>query len=516
MTDGKLLVTPKVALLLTKVKHILAEESIPSYLVGGLVRDMLLGRDTGDIDIAVAANALQIAARVARALNGKYVPLDEVNGVGRVVLGDNDADGKWELDFSTLKDTIEDDLAERDFTIDAMAVDLGKIALEPLPPVAAKTDRITLEVLPLIDPFNGYGDLRQGIIRAVTEAAFTSDPARLLRAVRLAAELGFTIAKETEALIQRHCHLITTVAGERVREELLRILALTGAALRLSYLDQLGVLTELIPELSPTKGVDQPLIHYWDVFQHSIQTVAAVEFLLRQGEWPYADAEVLSAVPWSAQLNQHFDQEVSHGSTRRSLIKLAALCHDIAKPETKTVAEDGRARFLGHAKEGAALTANILERLRFTTRETRMVENMVRNHLRPRQMSPDGVPSPRAIYRYFRDTGDTGIDILFLNLADHLATRGPNLDRREWQEHAQMVEYVLTKHEEETRLTKPPKLIDGHDLINIFGLKPGPKIGELLEAVREAHAAGEVTSREQAIEYITHLVAQDKQTPPDR
>jgi len=129
------------------------------------------------------------------------------------------------------------------------------------------------------------------------------------------------------------------------------------------------------------------------------------------------------------------------------------------------------------------------------------------HHLRPGQMSNYGVPSHRAIYRYFRDTDETGIDILFLSLADHLATRGPNLDPAHRQEHAQMVEYVLSKHFEEESVTAPPKLINGHDLIDILGLNPGPKIGELLEAVREAQAAGEVTSREEALDYVNHLLA---------
>jgi len=201
-------------------------------------------------------------------------------------------------------------------------------------------------------------------------------------------------------------------------------------------------------------------------------------------------------------LAQHFDLEVSSGSTRRLLLKLAALLHDIAKPQTKAIDAQGRLRFLGHGKEGATTAANILERLRFSSKEVRLVEIMVRHHLRPGQMSHDELPSHKAIYRYFRDTGDTGIDILFLSLADHLATRGPQLNIAHWQEHAQMVEYVLTQRFQEERLVIPPKLVDGHDLINIFGMSPGPKIGELLEAVREAQASGELTTKEEALSYI--------------
>jgi len=246
----------------------------------------------------------------------------------------------------------------------------------------------------------------------------------------------------------------------------------------------------------------QPKEHFWNVFDHSIKTVVATDFLLKEGTWEYAGDEVLAVVPWPELLAQHFALEVSHGSTRGLLLKLAALLHDIAKPQTKTIDADGRMRFLGHAKEGATATVNILERLRFSGKEVKLVEIMVQHHLRPMQMSNNGLPTRRAIYRYFRDTGEAGIDILFLSLADHLATRGPHLDLTQWREHAQRVEYVLSQRFQEEGMVTPPKLVDGHDLLNIFGLSPGPKVGELLEAVREAQASGELASRKEALAYI--------------
>ncbi len=489
------LIEPSASLLLPRVSHLLTEQGIKAYLIGGFVRDMLLGRDTADIDIAVSADAPAVAAKVATALEGKYVLLDEVNRVGRVVLVNGAAPNKdkWELDFSTLKGNIEQDLAQRDFTINAMAIDLEEFIHQPQSPI-------------FVDPFNGRDDLQQSVIRVVTETAFPSDPARLLRAVRLAAELGFGIDSETEALIRRYSHLIAGVAGERIREELLLLLALPRPGQLLTYLDQLGLLTGIIPELAQTKGVEQPKEHFWDVFDHSMQTVVAVDFLLRQGTWEHAGKEVLPAVPWSAVLSQHFDREVSSGSTRRLLLKLAALLHDIAKPQTKAMNEGGRTRFLGHTQEGAEIAVSILERLRFSAKEIKLVEVMVRYHLRPTQMSQDEIPSHRAIYRYFRDTGEAGIDILFLSLADHLAARGQQLDLAQWQKHARTTEYVLARYYEEASPVVPPKLIDGHDLINIFGLQAGPKIGKILESVREAQAAGEVATREEALAYIEQLL----------
>ncbi|MBA7524003.1 CC-adding tRNA nucleotidyltransferase [subsurface metagenome] len=133
---------------------------------------------------------------------------------------------------------------------------------------------------------------------------------------------------------------------------------------------------------------------------------------------------------------------------------------------------------------------------------------MVRYHLRPGQMSRDELPSRRAIYRYFRDAGEAGIDILFLNLADHLAARGPQLDMVHWLRHTRTVSYVLTQHLEQETLVVSPKLVDGHDLINIFGMGPGPEIGDFLEQVREAQASGELATREEALSYIReHLLS---------
>ena len=480
----KLHLEPKTSSLLIKVSNFLTEQHIESYLVGGFVRDVLLGRDTADIDIAVAGDALEVAPKVATALGGKYIMLDEINGVGRVVVfGD---ERWWELDFSTFRGSIKQDLERRDFTIDAMAIELSQLG----------------EDFRLIDPLSGLSDLHQGMIRVVSETALQSDAVRLLRAVRLAAELGFSIDTQTESLIRRYCQHLTGVAGERVREELLRLLAIPQAGQFLAYLDELDLLTVVIPELSQTKGVVQPKEHFWDVFVHSIKTVVATDFLLRQGSWEDASDAVLAVTPWSAALAQHFELKVSQGSTRGSLLKLAALLHDIAKPQTKTIEADGRMRFLGHAKEGATMVVNILERLRFSGKEVKLVEIMVQHHLRPMQMTSDGLPTRRAVYRYFRDTGDTGIDILFLSLADHLATRGSHLDLTQWREHAQIVDYVLSQRFQEESVVALPKLISGHALINTFGLSPGPKIGDLLELVREAQASGELTTREEALAFV--------------
>ena len=442
------------------------------YLVGGYVRDLMLGRETRDIDIAVEGSALEVARRAAAALGGSFVPLDQERGIARVV-----GEG-FSLDFVPLKGEISRDLAARDFTVDAIALTLdGEV----------------------VDPFGGREDLEARLIRALGERAFEEDPVRLLRAVRLAGELGFEIEGRTQGWISSRAGDLRRVAGERSREELMRLLSLPRAREGVGLLDRLGLLLVVFPELGEEKGVVQPPEHYWDVYQHSLAAVGAVGFLLRQGNgWP---EEALAEEPWGPFLEGHFGGLLG-GFPRWAHLKLTALLHDIGKPRKRTE-EGGRIRFIGHAQEGAEMLQAVMERLRFSRRETELVQTMVIHHLRPAQMGRDGEPpTRRAIYRYFRDTGEAAIDTLFLSLADHLATRGPLLDMAEWRRHAQATAFALEEHLRSLREVPPPKLVDGCDIMELFHLPPGPIIGELLEGLREAQAAGEVGSREEALAWV--------------
>jgi putative nucleotidyltransferase with HDIG domain len=503
---------------LAKIAHLLNIRKKQGYIVGGFIRDWLLGRKTNDIDIAVNDDAITIAREVAGEIGGKFILLDDVNDIARVVMVEGEQPektsqsreshrGEWHFDFSPFIGDIETDLARRDFTINAMALELSqfvtaitstkKSSRESKAPPAEK--RLFLKI---IDPFSGKEDLRDKIVRRVSEQIFETDAARLLRAVRLAAELDFTIEPDTESLIRRYSRTITEVPGERIREELLRLLTIHRAAYYLRYLDTLGLLLALIPELADSKGVEQPTVHFWDVFDHSVQTVAAIEFLIRESEWEYGNDDMLSTAPWSDMIDRHLSQEVSSGSNHRVLLKLAGLLHDIAKPMTKSIDDTGRARFLGHTKQGAAMAANILERLRFSNREIKIVESLVYHHLRPVQMTNEEFPTQRAIYRYFRDTGETGIDILLLALADYLASRGPLASIEEWKKHCQLIQHILAEHDRQQTKILPVKLVDGHDIMDAFGLAPGPLVGKLLDVVNEAYASGELSTREEALALI--------------
>lgn len=482
---------------LARLQATLAARRIQAYIVGGLVRDLVLGRPTMDIDVAVVTDALVLAEDLATALKAKAVVLDEVNGVVRLL--PRERDGEWQIDLSAIQGGLETDLARRDFTLDALAIDLGRLPLD------SADSSMTVAI---IDPMGGLSDIRNRVIRAVSHDVFIADGARLLRAVRLAAEMGFTISADTEALIRRDHLLIGAVAGERVREELLRLLSLTGTDETMAYMQELGLLTTLIPELEPSLGLEQPKEHTWDVFYHSLKSVAALDFLLRRGDWRYTPRSVLDDVPWNDELERHFEERLSPLGTHRVLTKLAALLHDVAKPQTRAVSPSGRTRFFGHPQQGAPIAAAIAERLRLSGREVWLVEAIVRHHLRPVQVSHEGEPTRRAVYRYFRDVGDAAVDTLFFSLADHLATRGPELDLTNWRAHASIVAYMLAGRAA-PEVVSPARLIDGYDLQEVFGLKPGPRIGDLLEAVREAQAEGEVSDREDALAYLRRLLARE-------
>ncbi|MBI2854394.1 MAG: CCA tRNA nucleotidyltransferase [Chloroflexi bacterium] len=480
------------------IARLLDRLGITAFAVGGYVRDTLLGRSTDDIDIAVYGDSLQIGKRVADELDGRYVVLDETNRVARVAfLSDMQ---RLCVDFSGFERDIESDLSRRDFTVNAMAVDVRYVQSAP-------------ESWSIIDPFHGREDLIEKRLRAVSDGIFCSDPARLLRAIRLCGQLGLIVERQTEQIVRRDASLLASVAGERVHEDLERILSLPHTAELFDYMDRLGLLLVVFPELAPARGLEQPKEHYWDVLEHCKKTVAAAEFLMHQGEWPYNGNEVLSAVPWSAALAKHFAAPVTKGSSRGMVLKLACLLHDVAKPGTKSIDASGRYRFLGHAKIGASVARSALERLRFSAREASLVEVEVDYHLRPGQLSQGQgtMPTRRAIYRYFRDTGDAGIDVFFLSLADYLAARGPLLDIEDWRGHTELMAYVLIEHERQETVIASPKIIDGYDIMKTFGVQPGPELGAVLQQVREAQAAGEISTREEAIECTRGLLASIKE-----
>ena len=462
-----------------------AARVVETHVVGGMVRDRLIGRESDtDIDLAVKGDAVALGKELAEALGGSLAPLSVPRGMMRVVVSGEIEGGTegWTIDLTGYDEDIERDLARRDFTINAMAVPLDEWLNEDFGTA-------------IIDPFGGRADLSRKAIRASNDEVFKDDPGRLLRAVRLSGELGMRMYPETVRLIIANAKEVRNVSPPRVRDEFLKIMAPAGARGRIEVLDLLGLLEHIIPELMATKGVEQPRMHYWDVWGHSLHTVEAAEGVTGG----HQNSPIYSSVPWTPESQAYFAQKVSDGHTRRTILKVAALFHDIAKPQTKTLEPDGRTRFFGHSEQGATMAALRLDELYFSNRGIDLVKWMVQHHLRPTNMSDkDEWPTNRAIYRYFKDTGDVAIDTLYLALADYLGAKGPELEHPQWQEHAKMISHVLYTGTKEPVAITSTRLINGHDLMSRFQLQPGPHIGALLDAIDEAHAAGEIDTQEQA------------------
>ena len=471
--------------LLTCLKDFFLSRDVPAYLVGGCVRDRFLGRPGKDIDLAIGGDPFAIGRELADFIGGTFLILGQDHRAARVVQPRAQTSGRV-VDLTPLRGTVHEDLSRRDFTVDAMALPLSLTATE------GWADGI-------IDPFEGREDLARGVIRAVETSVFRDDPVRLMRAVRIAAGLGFSIDGPTRALILRDAHLVGTVAGERVRDELLGIIARDGAKEQLQTLDALGLLCCIIPELDAAKGVDQPREHYWDVFDHSLHTVEAVERVTV----PESSDPVAARVPWTPAIEARFALEATDAHTRRTVLKLGGLLHDIAKPYTKTVDATGRTRFLGHHIMGAKMAREVTSRMRLGRRGADMVCSLVEHHLRPTQMAQGGeLPTPRAVNRYFRDVGDVAVDNLYLSLADHLAARGPDLKMEGWGRHAATIGHILDLSAGQQQPQRKRKLVTGHDLMLQFGLDPGPLIGELLAGLQDAQAVGEVETREEALAWV--------------
>lgn len=463
----------------------LLAQSDKAYLVGGLVRDTLLGRIPKDLDIAVSGDAAAVARNITKVLDGNFVVMDGARNYFRVVLREENRQATIRtIDVSAFCGDIFEDLARRDFTIDAMAI--------PIHNYLSGNWRENI-----IDPCNGLRDLELGLIRATGTEVFLEDSIRALRAVRLVAQLGFTIEVDTRDSIQRHAGAIRDISGERVRDELLAILAAPRASSSLYLMDELGLLSMIIPELDQGRGVTQPKEHYWDVFRHNVETVAAIEGVLDRDLTP---SWIIDEVPWDDYLQKHFQEISSDGHSRATLCKLAGLLHDIAKPATKTVEPSGKIRFLGHNRVGADMACAILQRLRLSGKGVEMVQLMVDLHMRPGQMSQGvEIPTPRAIYRYFCRAENVAIDTIFLNLADYIAARGTYLQHAEWVAYSGMVRHILEAGLFQDEAVARPRILDGHTLIKHLSLSPGPLVGRLLNIVKEAHAAGEIGTTGEAL-----------------
>ncbi len=465
--------------ILDQVIAFLGDQDADAYLVGGLVRDQLLRREVErDIDLAIDGDASALARAFADASGGAFYLMDAEHNVARVILDDT------YIDFAALRGDVRSDLATRDFTINAMARQLGSDEL--------------------IDPFHGQRDLREKQIRAVSSTVFHDDPVRLLRALRLVGELDFTLEPRTEDLMRGDAPLLAYGAMERARDELYKILALDKPVALLRQADDLGVLGALVPELNALKGVTQSSPHAYDVFDHTLRVVDELVQIQARG---YAD---VGGGAWLAELQSHFVPVVSADRTRGILLRLSALLHDIAKPVTRSVDESGNVHFHAHETRGAEMGAAILRRLRFSNDEVERSMRVIANHLRPLLLTREPRVTNRAAYRFFRDAGDAGLDICILALADQRGKSPPQIDHLDEAQVRAVLAALLDRYFRTPEVVvAPPVLVDGRALMRELDIDAGPRVGELLEAIREAQAEGEVTTREDALALARRMLTED-------
>ncbi|MBP8951308.1 MAG: CCA tRNA nucleotidyltransferase [Armatimonadetes bacterium] len=468
----------------TVTARIARERGVESYAVGGAVRDVLLGREPHDWDVA-SRDALRLARAVARELHAAFVWLHDMPATARVVIrGDQDGQTREELDYSDFRgDTIVEDLLARDFTVNSMAWRMDEPGGE------------------IVDPCGGRDDLSRRIIRANGPAVLHEDPLRCLRAFRLASELTFQIDPVTLQWIARHARLIGTIPGERIGAEVVRLAKHPDFPGWLRRMDEAGLLEYVLPELPDLKGVTQGPYHHLDVWGHTLLVVEEIERIAVEPE---------AVFPQSVEPVRSYLADPD----RLAHLKLAGLLHDAAKPQTRTMM-GARVRFPGHERVGVSMARRVAERLRLTRAGRTAICRLTGEHMRPMLLvdSMEGEPpSLSATRRLLRDTDPDGVGLIVLAAADLLACRGPGTNMDEQYAKLALLDSMLARHHEWEQSTQFEPLLRGRDLIEDLHLDPGPVFSVLLDEVERAQTDGEITTREEALDLARKMLLEG---PPE-
>ena len=431
-----------------------------AYIVGGSVRDLLLKRSPADYDIVVSGDADAYARFLGAKIGGHAVKIGKPGMAVIRMVADIGI-----FDISAIQGTsIEEDLGKRDFTINAMAFE-----------ISSKN---------IIDIFGGTGDLTGKRIRMVSRNTFQQDPVRLIRAFRMAADLGFVIESETEVMIDKEAVNIKDTAGERVREEFLKVLRSPNSYAYLARMADTGLLFEIFPEMKVLRGFGQNKYHAHDVFEHTMKAYGYLEDILNSPEalLPEAAASIKDSVR----------------RKRSGLLKCAMLFHDIGKPSAHTIDEKGAVHFYDHNHKGAAIAERIGLRLRFSNKERSYLESIIRSHNQPLYLflaNQNGTLTRKGLTRFFIRSGDRTPDVLLHSIADGKGKRSAVHD-------AAFVQFINTLfgryYRDYIPRTTRPALLTGHDLIESFGLSPSPLFKAILTAVEEDRLAGKIVSKEAA------------------
>ncbi len=448
----------------------LCPPGVEIYVVGGYIRDILLERECYDRDYAILGMpAIEFAKEVAAYFEGNFVLLDKVHDIARVVMPDK----KTFFDFAgCVGGDIYTDLANRDYTINAVACRLEEGQCE------------------IIDPFNGQVDIKNKTIKAISEKNLVEDPLRLLRAFRLAAQFEFNIEENTITLIKKHHQLINNVALERVNTELVKLFEAENSAQNLVLMKETEILLDIFPELVPQKQVPPNLHHHLYLIDHSIETVRQVEIHLKN----FPD--------WA---KRHIYREFSTNIKTISLLKTAALLHDLGKPDTWSIDENGRHRFIKHEEIGSEQAVEVLKRVKFSKNACKYITMLIKNHLYPSQLIREGLEkiSDKAVMRFFRRITDNTPDLLLLALADRMSARGPEITGETIEKNIEGIYRLLEKYKESKEEVKNlPKLLTGKNVMEILDIPRGPYVGEILKKLKEEQISGNIASRKEAEEFV--------------
>lgn len=440
-----------------------------AWVVGGAVRDELLGRPVADVDLAIAGDAKPVARALAAAIGGPSFALSDAFGAWRVLSPQRD----WQVDLTPLQGAdLHADLARRDFTINAMA--------RPLAGGAP------------VDPHGGRADLAARRLRMVAPQSFDDDPLRVLRLARFAAELDLEPDADTVREAAVRAARLPAVSAERVFAELKRIVAADRVLDGLALMDRLGATEHVLPELHGLRGVEQNRYHHLDVYDHTLEVLRET-LALERDPGPALGAEL--ADPLRTYLARPLADEI----TRATALRFGALLHDIAKPETQAHHEDGSVLgFPGHADLGAEQSRAILARLRASEKLRAHVAALARHHLRLGYLVHEAPLDRRAIHRYLVATEPVEVDVSLLSVADRLATRGRKADDA-IAKHLEVARAVLPGALEFEAVRAQPPLVRGDALAAALGIRPGPVLGELMAQLAEARYAGEITTADEAV-----------------
>ena len=445
-----------------------------AWLVGGTIRDRLLNRGGPDgpldNDIVLPGDVAAAAEAVRRAAAGGSAAfaLSDDFGAWRVV-GPAHA---WQIDLSPLLDgSLDADLRRRDLTLNALA--------EPLSGGE------------LLDPTGGLADLRAGTLRMVSPWSFSDDPLRVMRLARLAVDLGFRIDLVTADAARAAAPGLDACAGERVFGELRQVVAADDALQGIRLLEDLGAAAAVLPELLALRGVEQTVYHHLDAHDHTL------EVLERAIELQRAPQAILGP-QLGARVQALLQQPLSDELTRGGALRLGALLHDIAKPQTQVQLDGGRVGFPHHDREGAELSRSMLSRLRTSERLRAHVAALARHHLRLGFLVHEAPLDRRAVHRYLVACDPVAADVTLLSIADRLATRGRKADVA-IAAHLDVGLPVLGAALDAQAAGPAQPLVRGDVLAAALGIEPGPRIGDLLADIAEAQYAGEVTDEAGAI-----------------